>query len=188
MESGNTEPSEQHLQHCLANTHKSEHSAAISKRQRLHGADRATRLPDRADGKLLQRMRTMKSPSSFSMEQQRRLRDAAALCTSGTLTQARATTEAKARSLLPVWLPISKHWQQSIGERAGGRAGNLPAGNRCSLALRANMCLSDMVSSHRWQQVGLIYHTSDLLLVEDRIYIKNPNLYLSNLISLLKSK
>lgn len=59
--------------------HIKQHSAAISKQQRLYDAGRVTRLPDRADGKLLPRMRTMKSPSSFSIGRQRRLRDAAAL-------------------------------------------------------------------------------------------------------------
>lgn len=63
--SGKTEPSEQHLQHCLANSHKSEHCAAIFKRRRLYDADRVTRLPDRTDGKLLPQMRRMKSPPSI---------------------------------------------------------------------------------------------------------------------------
>lgn len=102
------------------------------------------------------------------------IRDAAADCTSGTLPQARATAEAEAWSFFffSLWLPNSKHWQQSIGKRAGERAGNLPAGNRCLPTLRANTCLSNMASCHRWQQMASIYSTSGLLVVEDGNYIQ----------------
>lgn len=96
---GKCKPLQQHLQHHHANSQKSEHTPQLfSTPQHLDTADIVTRLSGRGDGKLPPRMRMMKSPSLFSIERQRRPRDAAVLRTAGKLSHASATIEAGARS------------------------------------------------------------------------------------------
>lgn len=129
------------------------HTAAIFNPQHLDTADIVTRLSGRGDGKLPPRMRMMKSPSLFSIERQRRPRDAAVLRTAGKLSQASATIEAGARSPSQSGFPSSQHWHNQLG--------NVP-GREQGISLQGiAACLSNMVSSHRWQQKVLIHHTGD---------------------------
>lgn len=159
---GKCKPLQQHLQHHHANSQKSEHTAAIfNPRQHLDTTDRVTRLSGRADGKLPPRMRMMKSPSFFSIERQRRPRDAAVLGTAGKLSQASATIRGWSTIPIPVWLPISQHWHNQLGNVPGREQGiSLLGIAACRLCEQT--CLSNMVSSHRWQQKVLIHHTGDL--------------------------
>lgn len=108
------------------------------RRQRLRHTDRVTKVPDHADGKLLPRMRTMRSPSSFS-------------------NRAAATSTRCRRSPRPPGQsdgsPSANTGNNQWGNMAGRERAISLLGVACLPTLRANTCLSHatpLIDGNRW--------------------------------------